>query len=104
MSDKSSHRRLPSDLVTQPQKQAPTSANTPTTTTKSKKLSVRVSERGWQTICKRAATSDVTPSHMVRRMLTYAAEHMPATYTPGMARTQPAAPPDSRRGREPGRR
>ncbi len=57
--------------------------------TKRKKLSVRVSERGYALITERAAAADVTPSHMVRRMLAYAVEHMPENYIPGRRR-QPA--------------
>lgn len=58
--------------------------------TKKKKLSVRVSERGFALIADRAAAADVTPSHMVRRMLAYAAEHMPAGYVPGRPPRRPA--------------
>ncbi len=54
---------------------------------------MRVSERGHELICERAAAADVTPSHMVRRMLAFAAEHMPAGYVPGRARQQPQTPP-----------
>ena len=62
--------------------------------TKKRKLSVRVSESGHKLICDRASAADVTPSHMVRRMLAFAAEHMPAGYVPGRARPQPAPAAD----------
>lgn len=53
------------------------------TATKRKKLSVRISVRGYALITERAAAADVTPSHMVRRMLAFAADNMPTGYVPG---------------------
>lgn len=58
--------------------------------TKRKKLSVRVSERGFALIAERAAVADVTPSHMVRRMLAFAVENMPTDYVPGRRVRRPA--------------
>jgi hypothetical protein len=43
---------------------------------------LRVTTRGHQLIVERAAAADVTPSHLMRRMLDYALRHMPAGYVP----------------------
>lgn len=45
-------------------------------------FSARVSETGYRHIRDRAARADVTPAHMVRRMLAYAAVHMPEGWVP----------------------
>lgn len=45
-------------------------------------LSVRVGDNGYQHIVDRAERADVDMSHMVRRMLTYAAQHMPEGWVP----------------------
>ncbi len=46
------------------------------------KLNVRVTERGHTLITELAAAADIRPAHMTRRMLTYAAEHMPPGWVP----------------------
>jgi hypothetical protein len=51
-------------------------------------LTVRVSEDGYRHIADRAGQGDVDVSHMVRRMLVYAATHMPLNWLP--PQTQPA--------------
>jgi predicted HicB family RNase H-like nuclease len=71
----------------------------PAKSTKKRKLSVRVTERGHDRIAARAAAEDITPSHMVRRMLAFADEHMPAGYVPGRARNQNAPRAGQRRDR-----
>ncbi|WP_285475211.1 hypothetical protein [Actinoplanes sp. NBRC 101535] len=45
-------------------------------------LSVRVGQDGYQHIEGRAGRADVDVSHMVRRMLAYAAQHMPEGWVP----------------------
>ncbi len=49
---------------------------------KTRKMSVRVTETGYDHIAARAAKADVTTSHMHRRMLDYAARNMPNNYLP----------------------
>jgi hypothetical protein len=46
--------------------------------------SVRLADTGHQRITERAHRADVTVSHMVRRMLTYADRHMPDGWVPPM--------------------
>lgn len=48
-------------------------------------LSVRVGHNGYRHIADRAQRADVTVSHMHRRMLAYAALHMPEDWIPGRA-------------------
>ncbi len=45
-------------------------------------LSVRLGENGYRHIEARAERADVDVSHMVRRMLTYAAQNMPEGWLP----------------------
>jgi hypothetical protein len=65
---------IPSDIVGQP-KQAATVRLTPTDRTR---------------IAARAARADVDFSHMVRRMLAYADQHMPDGWVPMLAMEQAA--------------
>jgi hypothetical protein len=51
-------------------------------------LTVRVSDDGYRHIVDRAQRGDVDVSHMIRRMLVYAATHMPMNWLP--PHTQPA--------------
>ncbi len=46
------------------------------------KLNVRVTERGHALIVELATAADITAAHMTRRMLAYAAQHMPAHWAP----------------------
>lgn len=45
-------------------------------------VSVRLSETGYQHIVERADRADVDVSHMIRRMLAYAAANMPEGWVP----------------------
>ncbi len=49
---------------------------------KKRALSVRVGENGYDHIAERAERADVELSHMVRRMLAYAAQNMPVGWVP----------------------
>lgn len=49
---------------------------------KTKRISVRVAEAGDDYIRLEAQYADITPSHMTRRMLAYAREHMPRGWVP----------------------
>ncbi len=60
----------------------PTNASVTPTPTGTRRLDIRITASGRKLIADRAAAADVTPSHMVRRMLAYANEHMPTRYTP----------------------
>lgn len=51
-------------------------------TAKRVKLGFRVPTRTWQAICDRAATEDVKPSHLIRRMFDHAVRNMPGRYIP----------------------
>lgn len=82
--------------MTEPQASSP-AARPPA---KKKKLSVRIAEGGAERIRRRAVAADITSSHMVRRMLAYADEHMPADWLPGRARAHaPAETPAAARRR-----
>ncbi len=60
-----------------------TTGETPASTAKRKKLCFRVTDRGHARIVRRAIDQGITLSHMARRMLAYADEHMPPNYVPG---------------------
>lgn len=51
-------------------------------TRKTRKVSVRITDTGYDHIAQRAHRADITTSHMHRRMLDFAARHMPANYVP----------------------
>ncbi len=51
-------------------------------------LSVRVGEDGYKHISGRAERADVDVSHMVRRMLAFAAQNMPEGWVPSREETK----------------
>lgn len=64
--------RTPADTVTPVHQRKP----------RKRKVSVYVSEAGYDHMARRASKADVTVSHMHRRMLDFAARNMPANYIP----------------------
>ena len=49
---------------------------------KTRKMSVRMTTEGADHIIRKAAKADVTPAHMHRRMLAFAAMNMPDNWVP----------------------
>ncbi len=60
---------------------------------KTRKVTVRMTERGYERLRRRAVDDDIKLSHLIRRMLAYADEKMPAGYVPGRRRAEPTPPP-----------